>query len=252
MTATYYILQPDGTQTGPVPQAQVMAYYRSGMLRRESLVRRADLAEFFAVESYPEFAQLLVAATPVAATPIAVPRGPASSVARPRAGQTKPPAEGRLMLWIMLLILLAILGWGAKAGWDKWQESAAEQKEAAAAKWRSENPPDYQVTNLRWHFNEFGSERGRRIMVEGDVVEKEPKIHPEYGRASRAEVYVRLALRTDLTGEIHTVNFKQETVVIRNGKGDLTVEKEIPWEQIADFIPILKDIKVTAQVRYEK
>jgi|GEM_PF-5834552 len=247
MTATYYILQPDGTQMGPVPQAQVLAYLRTGALRRENLLRRADLGEFFAVESYPEFAQVTTTAAPVA-----VPRGPASSVVRPRAATAKPPAEGRLMLWIMLLILLAILGWGAKAGWDKWQESSAEQKEAAAAKWRSENPPDYQVVNLRWHFNEFLSERGKGLVVEGDVVEKEPKIHPEYGRASRSEVYVRLALRTDLLGEIHTVTMKQETVPIRNGKGDLTAEREIPWEQIKDLIPILKDIKVTAQVRYEK
>jgi hypothetical protein len=256
MTATYFILQPDGTEAGPVPQTQILEYLQLGQLGRQSLVRRADLAEFFALGTYPEFAP----------TPVPVPRASAiqrpSGIRRPapssvtrqhhRMGPSETPIEGQGTMWTVLVLLVVALGWGAKVGWDNWQVSAAAKQQAAAEQWRSENLPTYEVASVESKLTEFASDTERELLISGEVQEKERRVHPEYGRAERQEVFVRLALRMDPLGEIPSVRFPVERVKIRDGKGSITVTKYIPMNVAATMLADPGRIKVDARIQYEK
>jgi hypothetical protein len=252
MNAMYFILQADGSHAGPVPQSQVVVYLHQGVLRPESLVRRADLAEFFAVESYPEFTQ-------VVSTPVAVPPPRPSAVARfgkppaPKLATPKPapPTGGRTLIWCMIVVWVILLGWGAKAGWDYWQENSAKKQQAEAKAWIDANPPEYQVTKTTMDRGKGqGAEYG--LIIHVLVEEKAPKIHPVHGRAERSEVYARLRLVLEGRGPVDWVLFDLEPVRIRDGKGDLTVIKSVSEEAFLKMLAMWKELRIEAEIQNTK
>jgi hypothetical protein len=243
MNASYFIMQPDGSQSGPMPHAQVVAYLQQGLLRRESLVRRADLAEFFAVDSYPEFA----AAAEPQPRPSVIARGAKAGAVKPAASRR----EGRLLIWCIVIVWAALLAWGGKVGWEKWQESRVEKARMAAEKWKKENLPEYKVTRVEKGF-EFLDQTGGKIYVEGTVEEKETKRHPEYGRAERPEVYVRAMLLNESGQRMGSVIFDPGVTLIREGKGGFTIRKAVSPEVALELLTNWKTIQVEALVSYEK
>lgn len=256
MNALYYIMEADGSQAGPYTHAQVVASLQQGGLRRESLIRRADLAEFFAIDSYPEFTQ--VAVTPVRA-PVPVARAPvpraAVAAAKPKAVATvKPPmtAGTKLFVWGMVLLWVVLIGWGVSAGWKKWQEGSEDEKRAEAEKWKKENLPAFTVTRLTKKFGKGWPDGSVEIVVEGEVEEKEAKRHPVYGRAERSEVWVRLAFSTELTGEIGSVQIEPQWVRVKDGKGSFLTIHIAQGDVIEQLARIWDRVKVEGRIKYEK
>ena len=134
------MLAADGSQTGPHTFAQVVQALNQGTLRRESLVRRADLAEFFAVDSYPEFSHI------GAAQSMAAPR-----VVKPKAAAVAKPIDGgtKAFVWGMVLVWVVLIGLGAKWAFGMWQESSAEKARVEAEKWKSSNLPEHRIVSMK-------------------------------------------------------------------------------------------------------
>lgn len=183
-----------------------------------------------------------------------MPRPSPSSITRHhRTGlDAQAPIEGQGVLWTVLVVFSVVLVWCAKVGWDRWQESAASSQVAQAARWRSENLPSYEVAEVQSKLTETVSDTERELIITGEVREKEKKEHPEYGRAERQEVYVRLALKMESLGEIPSVRFPLEKVLVRDGKGSIHVTKNIPLNVAATMIADPGKIKVDARIQYEK
>jgi hypothetical protein len=97
MKALYYTMAADGSQAGPFSHEQMVLALQQGKIRRESLVRRADLAEFFAMESYPEFTQ----AVPVRAVPRVAAAGvrPKSVENREAVSPVKQAEAAAVVVW---------------------------------------------------------------------------------------------------------------------------------------------------------
>lgn len=247
MNALYYTLAADGSQAGPFSHAQMVAAFQKGEVRRESLVRRADLAEFFAMNSYPEFTQV------VAARVQAVPRGAVAG--RPKAmapAKTNLTGGTKAFVWAMVLFFGALLAWGGVWAWGEWRESSAGKQRAEAEKWKSENLPEFRVVNLRKRVEKLFRDGGAEIAVDGEVEEKGAMRHPVFGRAERSELYVRLAFATEFQGEINLVQFEPQWVRVREGKGSFTLNKTVEPGAMLRLLPMWEKIKVEGRIKYEK
>ena len=252
MNAFYYTMSADGSEAGPFSHAQMVTALHQGVIRRESLVRRADLAEFFAVDSYPEFTQ--VATAPVRAVPrVAV--AVAAAAARPKAvAAAKPAMEGgtKAFIWAMVLLWGGLFVWGSVWAWGKWQQSSEEKARAVAEKWRMDNLPEFRAVNLKKRVEKILTDRSVEIAVDGEMEETESKRHPEFGRAERSEVWVRLAFSTDLQGEIGLVNFEPQWVRVRDGKGSFTTYQVVEGEPALRLVTLWDKLKVEGRIKYEK
>ncbi len=248
MNAFYYTMSADGSEAGPFSHAQMVMALHQGVIQRESLVRRADLAECFAVDSYPEFTQ--VANAPGHGAPRV-----AAGAARPKAvAAAKVPMEGgtKLFIWAMVLLWGGLIAWGGAWAWGKWQEGSEEKARAVAEKWRMDNLPEFRAVNLKKRLEKILTERAVEIAVDGEVEEKESKRHPEYGRAERSEVWVRLAFSTDLQGEVGLVNFEPQWVRVRDGKGSFTTHQVVEGESALRLVTLWDKLKVEGRIKYEK